>query len=440
MGRWWCLLLATAALVSCNSNPQLGRPVLRVSNWGGAGDDSDFDRQVQSLYRQFGEEHGCEVKIEGIPDGYVQKMVLNHIAGTMPDVMVLDASSAAIFINNGVLRDLSPLIAKDPEFKFSDYYPNVLDIGRRNGKTYAIPGDFTPMVMYYNKDIFDRAGIPYPTADWTFEKFFETAKKLTVREKSGKIQQYGFSFSTWMPGWIMWLWNNGGDVLSPDGKRASGVLDSPQNVETVQFLTKMAADTVQVNGQTVANPDQVSPSLSQAAASGVDLFANGQAAMVVNGHWALIGYKNAPKDSHGKPKIDWRRLGVVALPHNTPQSHTVMYEAGFAIPAKAKNLDLAWEYVKFWSSERLQKVYNASGIAVCARKDVSEERAVEPIEKEFIDIIPMARKPYGSWIEGYEFVERAGENALKSILNNGRDVKGALSYAAERIDKEFAKR
>ncbi len=429
---WRCLGLAVLALIMCACSPEVesGRPVLRVSNWGGAGDDSDYDRQVQQLYRQFGEENDCEVRIEGIPGSgeYVQKMVLNHVAGTMPDVMVLDASSAAIFINNGVLSDLTPHINGDPEFKLEDYYPNVVDIARRGSKIHAIPGDFTPMVMYYNKDLFDKAGVPYPTADWNFEKFLETAKKLTIRDRSGKVTQYGFSFSTWMPAWVMWLWNNGGDVLTPDAKRATGVFDSPENVETVSFLRDLIVK------------HKVAPALSEVASMGVDLFANGQAAMVINGHWAMVGYKNAPKDAQGRPKIDWKRLGVVALPHNTPQSHTVMYEAGFAIPAKAKNPKLAWEYVKYWSSERLQKVYNASGIAVCARKDVSEARATDPVEQQFLDIVPSARKPYGSWVEGYEFVEKRGEDALKSILNNNRDVKAALTYAAQRIDKEFAKR
>jgi multiple sugar transport system substrate-binding protein len=421
------LAIVALCLCSCAPEKSSGR-VLRVSNWGGAGDDSEYDRQVQALYRQFGEEHDCEVRIEGIPGEYVQKMVLNHVAGTMPDVMILDASSAAIFINNGVLSDLTQFIERDKEFNLDDYYPNVVDIARRGDKIHAIPGDFTPMVLYYNKDLFDKAGVPYPTGDWNFEEFLEVAKKLTVRDKNGKVGQYGFSFSTWMPGWVMWLWNNGGDVLTPDGKRATGVFDSPENVETVTFLRDLIAK------------HRVAPALSEVASMGVDLFANGQAAMVVSGHWSMVGYKNAPKDAQGKPKIDWQRLGVTNLPHNTPEPHTVMYEAGFAIPAKAENPDLAWEYVKFWSSERLQKVYNASGIAVCARKDVSQARASVEIERQFLEIVPTARKPYGSWVEGYEFVEKRGEDALKSILNNNRDVKEALTAAAQRIDQEFAKR
>ncbi len=403
-----------------------GRTVVRISNWGGAGDDSEYDRIVQRMYADFEKAHpGVDVQVEGIPGSgeYVQKMLLNFVAGTQPDVMVLDASSAAVFVENGLLQDLTPFIQKDAQMQLQDYFPNVVDIDRRGDKLYAIPGDFTPMVMYYNKDLFDQAGVPYPKAGWHFEKFLETAQRLTTPER-----QYGFVFSNWMPGWVMWLWNNGGDVLSPDGKVAAGYFDSPANVHTVGFLRDLI------------KKHRVAPSLSEVASMGVDLFANGQAAMTISGHWSMVGYKNAPKDSEGKPKIDWKRLGVVELPHNTPQGHTVMYEAGFAIPKGAKHPDLAWELVKMWTGYRLQSQYNASGIAICARKDVSQERAADPIEREFLAIVPQARPPWGARVEGYEAVERIGKSMMDSVLNTEIDIREALQKAAARIDREFAKR
>lgn len=420
--------LAIAVLaVGCGVLSDEGKTSVRISNWGGAGDDSEYEKLIQDEYVKFERENpGVDVRVEGIPGAgeYVQKMLLNFVAGTQPDVMVLDASSSAVFVNNGLLTDLTPLIQNDSEFNIDDYYQNVVDIARRGSKVYAIPGDFTPMVMYYNKELFDAEGIPYPEASWDFERFLDTAKKLTDPSK----KQYGFVFSNWMPGWIMWLWNNGGDVLSPDGKRAKGFLDSDQNVETVAWLREMI------------RTHKVAPSLSEAASTGVDLFANGQAAMAVSGHWAMIGYKNAPKDSRGKPKIDWKRLGVVALPHNTPQSNTVMYEAGFGIPKNAKNPELAWKLIKMWTSYRLQSRYNASGIAVCARKDVSRERASDPLEAQFLPIIQTARPPWGAKVEGYESVERIGKVMMDSVLTGGADVRTALTRAAEAIDREFGKR
>src|SRR5205823_386793 len=170
-------------------------------------------------------------RVENIPQEYVSKMVLSFIAHAEPDIMMLDFSSASVFINNGVLTDLSPYIASDKEFKLDDYFPNAVSAARRGNALYAIPQDFTPMVLYYNKRLFDRAGVSYPKAGWNFEQFLQTAQKLTIPGR-----QWGFVFNNWMAGWIMWLWNNGGDVLSPDGTRASGYFDSPHNVQTVSFL------------------------------------------------------------------------------------------------------------------------------------------------------------------------------------------------------------
>ncbi|HVL40139.1 MAG TPA: sugar ABC transporter substrate-binding protein [Fimbriimonadaceae bacterium] len=421
------LALTLLGLLGCGDNAP-AKPVLRVANWGGAGEDNEFDRLVQKFNARFEQEHGVDLRIEGIPGEYVHKMLLNFIAGTQPDVMVLDASSAAVFINNGLLTDLRPFIESDPQFDLTAYYPNVVEIAKRGDAIYAIPGDFTPMVMYFNKDLFDAAGVPYPKPGWSFEDFLETARKLTVRDGRGRVTQYGFAFTNWMPGWVMWLWNNGGEVLSPDGTKAEGFFDSPQNVEAVSFLRELV------------NVHRVAPSLSEQSAMGVDLFANGQAAMVVMGHWALVGYKAAPRDERGRPKIDWQRLGVVELPHNTPEPHTVMYEAGFAIPRGCKNPELAWEYIKLWTSRELQYQYSQSGIAVSARIDVSRKRAEDPIEAQFLPIIPQARPPLGSRVEGYEVVEKHGKNALDSILNNAVPVQQALTRAARRIDQEFAKR
>ncbi len=435
----WRLLACLPALCiivqGCDPVSPRRETVLRIANWGGAGEDSDFDKVLQKIYRDFESQHpGVRIRIENNPDGYVQKMILSFIAKAEPDIMMLDASSAAIFIDNGVLSDLTPLIESD-HFRLSDYYQNVVDIARRGKALYAIPQDFTPVVVYYNKRLFERAGVPFPKAGWNFDEFLQTAKKLTVRGPGASTADppdiAGFSFTNWMAGWVMWLWNNAGDVVSPDGKHASGYLDSPKNVETVAFLR----DLVQKY--------RISPSISQTAAMGVDPFANGQAAMAVSGHWSMIGYANAPKDAAGKPKITWDDLGVVEMPHQTSRPNTVMYESGYAIGKNCKHKELAWEFIKYMTSYRVQKLYQDSGIAVCGRIDVAEQRARNPkvpVEAQFIPIIPSCRPPYGSRIEGYEVVEQMGQNAMDSMLQNGEDVQVALSKAAKRVDREFAKK
>lgn len=454
--------------VGCSSTHKLN--VVRLADWSGAGDDGEFNRLVKTIYDEFEAANpGIDLQVEGTPDmqAYVTKTLLGHVAGTAPDVMRLDASSAAVFINNGVLLDLSEYINNDPSFSLDDYFPNVVDITRREKAVYGLPMGFTPMVLYYNKRLFDESGVPYPSNHWTYADFLDAAKKLTHDD------QYGFDFSNWMAMWILFLWNNGGDVLSPDGTRASGYFDSPQSVEAVQFVS----DLVRVH--------KVAPTLSQSAALGVDLFANGRTAMKITGHWSIIGFQ-------ASKEMSIEDLGVAPIPTNLPKSVTVMYESGLAIMKNCKNPDLAWALIKHLLSYDVQSRYNASGIELCARRDVAGEAALLPLsplgfagselgqpssdprkrgqgvrgtiangsfdvaqddvlnfqiervvpprlEQAFVGIVPSCRPPWGARVERYNLIEPIGEKMMDRVLNQSIPVKQALQDAAREIDRELTK-
>lgn len=411
---------ALVGALGCGAS-QDSRVTIRVANWGGAGDDSEFSQTIRALYAEFEAQNpGIRIQVEGIPGSqeYVSKVLLSHVARSAPDIITLDASSSAVFIENGVLRDLTPFLSKSASFNLDDYYPNVVDIARRGERLYAIPMDFTPMVVYYNKDLLDAAGVPYPRAGWTRDEFLQTAKALT------RPGQYGFKFANWMPGWVMWLWNAGGDVVQSDANGnwvARGVFDSPQNVETVAWLRDLIA------------VHRVSPSLSMTAASGVDPFANGEAAMEISGHWALVGYKQAPK-------INVDRIGVAPLPTELGKPVTVMYESGLAIGAHCKNPEAAWKFIEFMTSESVQRRYHTTGIAISARKDISAERGVDERERTFLEIVPTARGPWGAKVEGYDLVEDIGQKMMDAVIKQGTPPAEALRRAAEDIEKEFARR
>ena len=247
-----CLLL----LAGCQNAAQ-SKTSIRFANWGGAADDSDFSRLLKEIYAEFEVEHpDLSLRVEGIPGSqeYVNKLLLSFVADSEPDVITLDASSAAVFIDSGVLADLTPLIQSDPEFKLDDYWANAVQISQRGDKTYAIPLDFTPIVMYYNRRMFREAGIPEPQSGWSYDDFLAAAQKLT------KPDQFGFMFASRMPEWITWLWNNGGDVLDPKTRKAVGTLDSLQNVATLTYLRDMI------------NHHKVAPNVAEVTSGGVDYF------------------------------------------------------------------------------------------------------------------------------------------------------------------------
>jgi multiple sugar transport system substrate-binding protein len=411
--RFAILVFVSLLCFGC-SHPTSNKVTLRIASWSGAGEDNDYYKLVDQIYRDFEKANpDIQIVIENMPGDYVPKMMLSKIADVVPDVAVLDASSAALFVKNGVLQDLTEYIAKDSEFKTNQFFENTLQAGTYQGKLYSIPVDFTPMVMYYNKDLFDKAGVAYPKNGWTFEDFEKSCAQLKAKEIKG------FVVSAWMPGWVMWLWNNGGDVLNSSGIKASGSLDASKNVETIQFLKGLV--------------DQgYAPTLSAVAASGVDPFANGEVAMAVNGHWAITGYKSAKG-------INWKHLGIVSMPTRLKSPVTVYYEAGLGIGNGCKNPEAAWKFIKHFTSYQNQLRYNSSGIAICARKDVAQERAKEPIEADFVQLIQGSRPPMGASVEGYAFVEQQGQKMMESVLNGRLTPQQALSEMAKRVDREFAK-
>jgi ABC-type glycerol-3-phosphate transport system substrate-binding protein len=163
--------------------------------------------------------------------------------------------------------------------------------------------------------------------------------------------------------------------------------------------------------------------------------------MEVSGHWAMIGYAAAPKDAAGRPLLSLDDVGVVELPTNLPKSVTVMYEAGLAIGKNCKNPEIAWKFIKFMTSAYAQRKANKTGIAVSARRDVAAERGrLDAREAEFLRIVPSARRPWGSLVEGYDNVETVGQKMMDNLLQGGLGFDEAIGRAVREIDEDFRKR
>ena len=395
--------------------------MLRVANWGGAQVDSDFMKLERQIVREFEQQHpGVSVQVEQIPGPgqYAPKLLMMHVAGSVPDVVHLDASSAAVFIDNDVLRDLMPYVRRDERagrFDLDDYFENVLAIARRGERLYAIPLDFTPMVIYYNKRLFDAAGVAYPRPGWSWDDFLDTARELTIpADQPGRPpRQYGFNFENVMPLWVPWLWTNGGDVLSPDGRRASGCFDGPKSIEAVQFIVDLI------------EKYRVAPHLRDSVAAGVDLFRAQRAAMDLKGHWMMIDYR-----------ADGLDVGVAELPTNGVAPVTVVYAAGLAITARARHPDLAWEYIKHLTSEGVQVRRVASGLAISGNKRAAAHFAGDPLEDAFLAAVRHARPPWGARVERYPFLEDLGREMMEDILYSDGElsVEQAMHATARLMD------
>jgi ABC-type glycerol-3-phosphate transport system substrate-binding protein len=217
---------------------------------------------------------------------------------------------------------------------------------------------------------------------------------------------------------VMWIWQNGGDVLSPDGTHASGYLDGPKSVEAIQFLTDLERKW------------HVSPSTSQQQALGDMNFEAGRVPIMVSGHWAIQAFL-------ANENLRFSDIGVVGLPRRAKRV-TVIYESGPAMMKACRHPREAWEYIKFMSGPFAQRQAAETGIAVSANRQVAEEfRGRSAQEPAFLDNIRYARGPWGATVEQYALVEDIGKEAIEEIRLGTATPQDALTRAAKRIDVQL---
>lgn len=205
-------------------------------------------------------------------DGALQKTLAGLAAGSSPDIAYEYGSSMAALAGRSQVVDLSNKV-KGPSFNWADFYSFERDAATSGGKVYGVPALVDNLALVYNKKLFDKAGLAYPTESWTWDDFRAAAKKLTDASR----KQYGWAYvadgsedTTWR--WLAMLWQAGGDLVSADGTKAA--FDSPAGLKATQLLHDMAVTDKSVY-------------LDQGNGNYLNLFNSGKIGMLWTGPWDL---------------------------------------------------------------------------------------------------------------------------------------------------------
>jgi len=418
-------------LVASFIAPAQEKITLRVTSWAGI-EEAKMDEQIIAEFMRLNP--NVEVIYEPVPEGYYQKILTDIAAGTPPDVMLLDAELVPTYaVEEAVLLNLAPYAArmKDvwPGANLEDYFDVVLEINRVGEAIYAFPKDFTPIVVFYNKRIFDKFGVSYPPAEWTWDEFMDTVKALTKDiDGDGETDVWGFAYVNWIGYNKPWIWAGGGSLLDPTRTMAQGYLNSSATVRAVQFLVDLVKQGY--------SPD---PETLVALGGSMGVIYIGRAAMTTIGHWVLP-YVKAEIEKGADIEI-----GITRIPRAPDaENATVIYESGWAVPKMVKHKKLAVQLAAWLSSPYAQRVRcKPEGLAISANKDIAREFAeASEIERIFLDIVVKdARPTLGSETKFYRpLIEETMNEAIEKVLIAGWTVKQALDWAAERIDEEIEKR
>lgn len=388
-------------------------------NWASA----DELKSEQQLVKKFEEENpGVEVDFENVPTNPKEKVLTRIAAGNPPDVFLLDSVHLPAFFRNEFLLDLMPFV---DEFNvdLDIFFPNVLEIGMQDSRLLAIPKDFNPLMMFYNKDLFDQAGVSYPETGWTWNDFVDVCLALTRdTNNDGRTDIYGTTMDLRFLFWQPWLWVAGGDILNPEGTSSSGYFDSQASIRAISFIADLT------------RRHEVTPSAQALKRQGLqtNLFFTGRIGTIVTGHWMVSEIRKYVESGD-------LRIGAVHIPVPADGFRkTVMYEAGWCVPKGVKNQALSVKLAFFLGGEYAARIRAQSGIAIPAiRKVAEEQRAADSwgVEEAFFNEIPFCRQPWGTRIEEFRKIELAAEDAMASIVNRDHDVVVTLTNAAAEIDR-----
>ncbi|SHF65871.1 carbohydrate ABC transporter substrate-binding protein, CUT1 family [Jatrophihabitans endophyticus] len=276
-------LSSALVLAACGSGDDDGSSggKVELSFWNGlTGPDRPA---VTHLVDQFNKSQSkIHISMSVMPwDVLYQKLLPAYGAHKGPDIVGMDSNQIPVYASKGVLQPVDPLF--DKGVQKSTLVAPAVAAGRYDGKTYGVPIENTPVVLYYNKKLFKAAGLDPNSPPTTWAQWSADAKKLTIGGGGGKPTQYGIAFGVHDTIEVMpiLMWQAGGGIVSDDGK--SVLLDNAGSKQAVSYWSNLIAT------------DHVSP-LGLSGADADKLFQAGKAAMQVNGPWATTGYKQAGID------------------------------------------------------------------------------------------------------------------------------------------------
>ncbi|WP_294392795.1 sugar ABC transporter substrate-binding protein [uncultured Clostridium sp.] len=387
------------SLMGCGGNgsskSSSGETTITYSIW-----DKIQEPGMRKIADEFESENpGIKVNIEVTPwDQYWTKMEAAASGGSLPDVFWMHASQVEKYIRGNAVMDLTENIKSSSTVDMSKFPKDLVKLYEQDGKNYAIPKDYDTVGLWYNKTLFDEAGIAYPDETWTWDTLLENAKKLTNTDKG----IYGLSAPlNTHEGIYNYVFQNEGRIVSEDGTKSE--YNTPATREALQWYLDLSLK------------EGVSPNQSQFAENSViTLFESGKTAMALFGSWMTSEFASNEYTS--------ANCDVAVLAEGKTRG-TVYNGLGNSVSAKTKNPEAAWKFVEFLGSEKANTIQAESGAAIPAYEGTSEAW-IKSNDKfnlsAFTEMLDYATiKPY---IKNNSKWETTENNILKKVFSGDLSV------------------
>ncbi len=412
------LIAATALLVAsagCGSSSS-SNGVVNVTVWHGYEDIEG--KAMTSAAARFNATHPkihVTVQNYGNADYALQKVLTAIRGGAYPDIAYLYGSWAANIARSPTAVDLSSRI-KEPGVNWNDFWPAERQAVEVRGKVIGMPALVDNLALVYNKKLFDQAGIPYPTANWTWDDFRAAAQKLT--DPSAK--QFGWAYVADGSEDTVWrfdalLWQAGGDILNSDNTKAE--FNSPAGVQAATLLQQMS---------TVDH----SVYLDNGNGNYANLFNSGKIAMLFTGPWDLSSF----------PDVNY---GVQVLPGLTNHQTISGPDQWVLFNNGSQRTQAAWTFLKWFTSPQQAMIWSTQTGDLPIRGSETRLPGYDAYVKKYPGVSVFVQNEANALkarpvIANYNEVSQAMGQAIEAVLLGKGQPQQELDQAADQVDQTLA--
>jgi multiple sugar transport system substrate-binding protein len=351
--------------------------------------------RLQEMVDQYNTQDPCiQATLSQVPD-YDTKLQVSLAGGAPPDVFYVDSFKFHDLLDAGALDDGNDMIL-DQE----DFVSSLKDAFTADSQFYCPPKDFSTLALEYNTDLFDAAGLDYPTADWTWDDLQNAAAQLTAEDGS----VYGMAITPDMARWLAFLYQAGGSVYNEDGTQMT--INSPEAKEALDFYVGL------IQQGYAAEPSTLSTGWPGEA------FGQGKAAMVIEGNWIMPFLKDQFPDT---------KFGVAELPQGPAGQATMAFTVCYAAPANGPHLEESWDLINFLTGSEGMAAWTGLGLAMPTRQSLQEPWVGQyPEQEPFLN--------GADYSHPWQFV--AGFQAVLDTLNSGLQQAFAGTMTSDQVLQE----
>lgn len=325
---------------------------LQVNIW-----DNNQLAGLQQIADEWTEISGVKVTINVVEwDSYWTLLEAGASGGTMPDVFWMHSNTAQMYMENDMLLNLDDYIAADDEIDLDNYYEDIVELYSSDGSQYAIPKDHDTIALLYNKAIFDKYGVDYPTDDWTWEDVLAAATAITEAGADDGVYGYALDTGNNQDGWYNIVYDYGGEVITEDHKGTTIASEEGKaGMEMVRRLLEVSA-----------------PQTTVSETGTESLFTSGMTAMITQGSWMVNSFYTAEEAEN----YAWALMPYADVNENGECDEGERYSCynglGWAAAANTADPDAAYSLISWFCAEEQQIEQAELGVTMGGMVGISD--------------------------------------------------------------------